>query len=67
MDKALTIENVNITVVAVVIGFFGIIYLTFRRFVDDVKKTVVARMGTNVKVAGFRPGKAPANALKARG
>lgn len=40
MDKALTIENVNITVVAVVIGFFGIIYLTFRRFVDDVKKTV---------------------------
>ncbi|MFT3745007.1 MAG: EAL domain-containing protein [Pyrinomonadaceae bacterium] len=40
IDKALTIEHVNITVVAVVVGFFGIVYLTFHKFVDDVKKTV---------------------------
>jgi hypothetical protein len=34
------LEQVNIFLFAAVIGFFGIIYLTFRRFVDDVKKTV---------------------------
>lgn len=40
VDRALTIEHVNIYVIAAVIGFFGIVYLTFRRFVDDLKKTV---------------------------
>lgn len=40
MYITLSIEQVNITIIAGVIGFFGIIYLTFRRFVDDVKKTV---------------------------
>jgi len=39
-DRALTIEHVNIYIVAAVVGFFGIIFLTFRRFVEDVKKTV---------------------------
>ena len=34
------IEKSNIFLVAAVIGFFGIVYLTFRRFVDDVKHTV---------------------------
>ncbi|MEQ1644474.1 MAG: EAL domain-containing protein, partial [Pyrinomonadaceae bacterium] len=38
MIKAL--EKVDFYLVAAVIGFFGIVYLTFRRFVDDVKKTV---------------------------
>lgn len=33
-------------------------------YINDVKKTVVARMGTNVKVAGFRPGKAPTNVIE---
>ncbi len=34
------LEQVNIFLVAAVVLFFGIIYLTFRRFIDDVKKTV---------------------------
>ena len=34
------LEQVNIFLFTAVIGFFGIIYLTFRRFVDDVKKTI---------------------------
>lgn len=34
------LQQVNIFLVAAVIGFFGVIYLTFRRFVEDVKKTV---------------------------
>lgn len=38
--KALTIEHVNIYLLAAVVAFFGVIYLTFRRFVEDVKKTV---------------------------
>ena len=38
--KALTIEHINIYLLAAVVAFFGIIYLTFRRFVEDVKKTV---------------------------
>ncbi len=33
-------------------------------YINDVKKTVVARMGKSVKVAGFRPGKAPANVIE---
>lgn len=40
MYITLSIEQVDITIIAGVIGFFGIIYLTFRRFVEDVKKTV---------------------------
>lgn len=40
IDQALTIENVDIYVITAVVAFFGIIYLTFRRFVNDVKKTV---------------------------
>ena len=38
MIKAL--EKVDFYLLAGVIVFFGIVYLTFRRFVDDVKKTV---------------------------
>ncbi len=38
MIKAL--EKVDFYLLAAVIVFFGIVYLTFRRFVDDVKKTV---------------------------
>lgn len=38
MIKAL--ERVDFYLIAAVIGFFGIMYLTFRRFVEDVKKTV---------------------------
>ncbi len=38
MVKAL--EQVNIVLFAAVVTFFGIIYLTFRRFVEDVKVTV---------------------------
>jgi diguanylate cyclase (GGDEF)-like protein len=34
------LEQVNIYLIAAVVGFFGIIYLTFRRFVEDVKSTV---------------------------
>lgn len=37
---AKALEQINIFLFAAVIGFFGIIYLTFRHFVDDVKKTV---------------------------
>ena len=33
------LEQVNIFLFAAVVGFFGIMYLTFRHFVDDVKKT----------------------------
>lgn len=33
-------------------------------YINDVKKTVVARMGKSVKVAGFRPGKAPQNVIE---
>ncbi len=33
-------ERTNIYLIAGVIGFIGIVYLTFRRFVDDVKHTV---------------------------
>jgi len=39
-DRALHIQHVDIYLVAAVVGFFGVIYLTFRRFVNDVKKTV---------------------------
>ena len=38
--KAMTLQAVNIYLVAAVVSFFGVIYLTFRRFVEDVKKTV---------------------------
>lgn len=38
--KALTFDHVNIYLLAAVVGFFGIVYLTFRKFVDDLKKTV---------------------------
>ncbi len=38
MIKAL--EKVDFYLIAAVIGFFGVVYITFRRFVDDVKKTV---------------------------
>ncbi len=38
--KALAFGNMNIYLFAAVVIFCGIIYLTFRRFVDDVKKTV---------------------------
>ncbi len=34
------LEQVNIFLFAAVVAFFGIIYLTFRRFVEDVRKTV---------------------------
>jgi diguanylate cyclase (GGDEF)-like protein len=34
------LEQVNIFLFAAVIGFFGVIYLTFRRFIEDVKKTI---------------------------
>src|SRR5258708_5149607 len=38
MVKAL--EQINIFLFAAVVGFFGIIYFTFRRFVKDVSRTV---------------------------
>ena len=38
--KALSIEHVNIYVLAAIIIFFGVIYFTFRRFVRDVHVTV---------------------------
>ena len=38
IHKAL--EQVNLYLFAAVVAFFGIVYLTFRRFVEDVKKTV---------------------------
>ncbi|MBK8464813.1 MAG: EAL domain-containing protein [Chloracidobacterium sp.] len=34
------LEQVNIFLFAAVVVFFGIIYLTFRRFVEDVRRTV---------------------------
>ena len=34
------LEQINLFLFAAVVGFFGIIFLTFRRFVEDVKKTV---------------------------
>jgi diguanylate cyclase (GGDEF)-like protein len=34
------LEQVNLFLFAAVVIFFGIIYLTFRRFVEDVRKTV---------------------------
>ena len=34
------LEQINIYLFAAVVVFFGIIYLTFRRFVDDLTKTV---------------------------
>lgn len=40
IEKALTIEHINIYLIAAVVGFFGIVYLTFRKFVDDLKKSV---------------------------
>lgn len=38
--KALSIDGINIYLLAAVVVFFGVIYLTFRRFVDDMRKTV---------------------------
>ena len=35
-----TLERMNMYLLAAVVGFFGVVYLTFRRFVEDVKKTV---------------------------
>ncbi len=40
IEKALTIENINIYLIAAVVGFFGIVYLTFRKFIDDLRKSV---------------------------
>ena len=34
------LEQINLFLFAAVVAFFGIIYLTFRRFVEDVKTTV---------------------------
>jgi len=34
------LESVNIFLIAAVVAFFGVIYLTFRRFVEDLKKTI---------------------------
>jgi len=34
------LEQINIFLFAAVVGFFGVVYLTFRRFVEDLKKTV---------------------------
>lgn len=41
--KTITMDSLNNTgiyMLAAVVGFFGVIYLTFRHFVEDVKKTV---------------------------
>ena len=38
IEKAL--DQINLYLFAAVVLFFGVIYLTFRHFVDDVKKTV---------------------------
>lgn len=38
--KALDVDRPNMYLFAAVIAFFGLIYLTFRRFVDDVNVTV---------------------------
>jgi diguanylate cyclase (GGDEF)-like protein len=40
IDKALSIEHINIYLIAAVVGFFGIVYLTFRKFVDDLRQSV---------------------------
>ncbi len=40
LDRALRIDNVNIYLIAAVVGFFGIVYLTFRKFVDDLRQSV---------------------------
>ncbi len=37
---ALTVEHVNIYLIAAVVGVFGVIFLTFRRFVEDIKQNV---------------------------
>ena len=34
------LEQVNLYLFAAVVGFFGVAYLTFRHFVEDIKKTV---------------------------
>ena len=34
------LDQVNIFLVAAVVGFFGVVYLTFRHFVDDIKTTI---------------------------
>lgn len=38
--KALDVDRPNMYLFAAVVAFFGLIYLTFRRFVDDVNVTV---------------------------
>lgn len=38
--QILTFEQVNIFLLAAVIGFCGVIYLTFRRYANDVQRTV---------------------------
>lgn len=38
--KALSLESVNIFLLAAVIGFSGVVYLTFRRIVEDLKKSI---------------------------
>ena len=38
--KVLGQDVLNIYTMAAVVGFFGVVYLTFRHFVEDVKKTV---------------------------
>lgn len=40
--KSLSFEQLNIYVFTAVVVFFGIVYLTFRKFVEDVKKNVEA-------------------------
>lgn len=34
------LESVNIFMIAAVVAFFGVIYLTFRRFVEDLKRSI---------------------------
>lgn len=34
------LDQINIYLFAAVVGFFGVVYLTFRRFVEDLKSTV---------------------------
>jgi diguanylate cyclase (GGDEF)-like protein len=34
------LESVNIYLIAAVVAFFGIVYLTFRRFVEDLRKSI---------------------------
>lgn len=40
IERALAIEHINIYLIAAVVGFFGIVYMTFRKFVDDLRKSV---------------------------